>query len=53
MRGHGEDNMQHYPEKAFGAVPPADRGRGAWLYLLGCYGLEGSVWGDFPVIRVC
>lgn len=26
-------------------IPPADGGRAAWLFLLGCFVLEGFVWG--------
>ncbi|MCJ1462065.1 hypothetical protein MMC07_000665 [Pseudocyphellaria aurata] len=28
-----------------GKVPPADRGKAAWLFLFGCFWLEGLVWG--------
>ena len=26
-------------------IPPPDRGRAAWLFLFGCFWLEGLVWG--------
>lgn len=27
-------------------VPPADGGRGAWMFLAGCFVFEALVWGD-------
>ena len=27
-------------------IPPPDRGRAAWLFLFGCFWLEGLVWGN-------
>ena len=27
-------------------LPPADRGKSAWLFLAGCFWLEGLVWGE-------
>lgn len=31
-----------------GKIPPADRGKAAWLFLGGCFWLEGLVWGRTP-----
>jgi len=36
------------------SVPPADRGKDAWLFLTGCFAVEGLLWsfpfgyGNFP-----
>ena len=27
-------------------IPPPDRGKAAWLFLFGCFWLEGLVWGN-------
>ena len=29
-------------------VPPADHGKAAWLFLAGCFWIEGLVWGESP-----
>lgn len=29
-------------------IPPADHGKAAWLFLTGCFWLEGLVWGEQP-----
>jgi hypothetical protein len=29
-------------------LPPADGGRHAWLFLVGCFVFEALVWGMFP-----
>lgn len=32
-------------------LPPADHGKQAWLFLIGCFWLEGLLWGKlFPFI---
>lgn len=28
-------------------LPPADHGKAAWLFLIGCFWLEGLLWGKF------
>lgn len=28
-------------------LPPADHGKQAWLFLIGCFWLEGLLWGKF------
>ena len=33
-------------EKLRSAVPPADHGRAAWLFLAGCFLVEGLVWSE-------
>lgn len=34
-------------------IPPADRGKAAWLFLVGCFFLEGFVWGNtFPSVHL-
>ncbi|KAK4497228.1 hypothetical protein PRZ48_011678 [Zasmidium cellare] len=47
------ESSLHYDSSGPGAVvshtlPPVDGGRGAWLFLLGCFMLDGIVWG-FPL----
>lgn len=33
-------------------LPPADHGKQAWLFLIGCFWLEGLLWGKrFPLSR--
>lgn len=29
-------------------LPPADHGKQAWLFLIGCFWLEGLLWGKLP-----
>lgn len=30
------------------ALPPADHGKQAWLFLIGCFCIEGLLWGNKP-----
>lgn len=33
-------------------LPPADHGKQAWLFLIGCFWLEGLLWGKlFPYLE--
>lgn len=41
-----DDALDAEPSSAFSSLPPADGGKAAWLFLLGCFVIEMLLWGE-------
>lgn len=54
-RSYGTEESQllssHFRDGDDPTIPPPDRGIAAWLFLFGCFWLDGLVWGGSFSIR--
>ena len=51
---HSRRSQDLEPEHEQAALAPADGGRQAWMFLVGCFFIEALIWGQsFARIKLC